>query len=86
MLLPYFLVMTVVCYGQDHYSIRDLKNGKFKADSSYVYALPFENKKRVFLVQAYESKMSHRGERALGSAQHGRASSPLCERTPTKAD
>lgn len=50
---------------QDQYSTRDLKNGKFTADSSHIYHLPFKNKKKVFLIQAYESKMSHVGERAL---------------------
>lgn len=50
---------------QDEPSIRDLKSGRFKADSSYIYTLPFENSKKVFLIQAYESKMSHKGERAL---------------------
>jgi murein DD-endopeptidase MepM/ murein hydrolase activator NlpD len=60
-----FIMMNFFCYGQDQYSIRDLKAGKFKADSSYVYTLPFEKNKKVFLIQAYESKMSHKGERAL---------------------
>lgn len=50
---------------QEQYSIRDLKEGKFKDDSSYIYLLPFENKKKVFLIQAYDSKMSHKGELAL---------------------
>ena len=60
-----FLV-PVVCYSQDQYSTRDLKEGKFKADSSYIYSLPFENRKKVFLVQGYESKLfSHKNERAL---------------------
>ena len=53
------------CTAQQQYSIRDLKSGKFKDDSSYVYALPFEHKKKVFLIQAYDSKMSHKGEFAL---------------------
>ena len=53
------------CIAQQQYSIRDLKGGKFKDDSSYVYSLPFENKKKVFLIQAYDSKMSHKGEFAL---------------------
>ncbi|TMI65430.1 MAG: M23 family metallopeptidase [Bacteroidetes bacterium] len=53
------------CVAQEEYSIQDLKSGKFKEDSSYIYLLPFENKKKVFLIQAYESKMSHKGERAL---------------------
>jgi hypothetical protein len=47
------------------YSIRDLKAGKFTADSSPVYLLPFEKGKKVFLIQGYESKMSHKDERAL---------------------
>ncbi len=50
---------------QDDYSTRDLKDGKFKADSSYIYTLPFEDRKKVFLVQGYESAFSHKGEKAL---------------------
>ena len=54
------------CFAQDQYSVRDLKEGKFKRDSSYIYTLPFENRKKVFLVQGYESKLfSHKNERAL---------------------
>lgn len=53
------------CPAQQQYSIRDLKSGKFKEDSSYIYSLPFENNKKVFLIQAYDSKMSHKGEYAL---------------------
>ena len=53
------------CIAQQQYSIHDLKSGKFKEDSSYIYSLPFENKKKVFLIQAYDSKMSHKGELAL---------------------
>ena len=53
------------CIAQQQYSIHDLKSGKFKEDSSYIYLLPFENKKKVFLIQAYDSKMSHKGELAL---------------------
>jgi len=60
-----FLLLSSSAFAQDNYSIRDLKNGKFKADSSYIYNLPFNNKKRVFLIQAYESSFSHKGERAL---------------------
>lgn len=53
------------CIAQQQYSIHDLKSGKFKEDSSYIYSLPFENNKKVFLIQAYDSKMSHKGELAL---------------------
>src|SRR5215207_8940508 len=62
-LLP-VLLCSLTAFSQD-YSIRDLKENRFKNDSSYIYTLPFEYKKRVFLVQAYDSKMSHKGEYAL---------------------
>lgn len=58
-------LLPVIASAQGPYSINDLKNGKFKEDSSFIYNLPFKNKKKVFLIQAYESKMSHKGERAL---------------------
>lgn len=60
------LSFSLNCFSQtNEYSIRDLKQGKFLDDSSYVYSLPFENKKKVFLIQAYDSKRSHKGEFAL---------------------
>jgi murein DD-endopeptidase MepM/ murein hydrolase activator NlpD len=66
MRLAILLLLTpLFCTSQTQYSTRDLKDGKFKEDSSYVYSLPFGNSKKVLLVQAYESKMSHKGERAL---------------------
>jgi murein DD-endopeptidase MepM/ murein hydrolase activator NlpD len=60
-----FLLLPLIGSSQDQYSVNDLKNGKFKEDSSYVYTLPFEHKKKVFLVQGYESMFSHKGEKAL---------------------
>lgn len=59
------LIAPGVLMAQSDYSVRELKNGKFKDDSSYVYTLPFEHKKKVFLIQGYESMFSHKGERAL---------------------
>ncbi|HEV8283992.1 MAG TPA: M23 family metallopeptidase [Chitinophagaceae bacterium] len=58
-------LMPASCFSQTNYSIKDLKAGKFIGDASYVYALPFEKNKKVFLIQAYDSKMSHKGEIAL---------------------
>lgn len=59
-------LFSVISFSQiTDYSIRDLKAGKFMADSSPIYLLPFEKGKKVFLIQAYESIMSHKGERAL---------------------
>lgn len=50
---------------QQDYSIRQLKNGAFVNDATYIYALPFQKGTKVYLVQAYDSKFSHRGENAL---------------------
>jgi murein DD-endopeptidase MepM/ murein hydrolase activator NlpD len=61
----FLLLLPLAGLSQSEYPISYLKNGRFKADSSYIYALPFENKKRVFLVQGYESMFSHKGEKAL---------------------
>ena len=58
-------LFSLASFSQTNYSIRDLKEGKFKNDSSYIYSLPFEKGKKVFLIQAYDSKMSHKGELAL---------------------
>ena len=62
-----YLVLFLPLYvnSQQDYTVRELKNGKFKEDSSFIYNLPFENKKKVFLIQGYESSFSHKGERAL---------------------
>ena len=63
-LLPALLLANTIT-AQSEYSTRYLKEGRFKEDSSYVYTLPFEHRKKVFLVQGYESMFSHKGERAL---------------------
>lgn len=47
------------------YTTRQLINGRFRDDSSYIYSLPFKTGKKVFLVQGYETSFSHKGERAL---------------------
>ena len=64
LLLP-VLCLSLNVFAQESYSIQDLKNGRYKEDKSFIYNLPFENIKRVFVIQAYESKLSHRNERAL---------------------
>jgi murein DD-endopeptidase MepM/ murein hydrolase activator NlpD len=66
LLLPLlFLCVDSYAQTQTDYSIRELKNGEFRNDETYVYALPFEQGKKVYLVQAYDSKLSHKGEFAL---------------------
>ncbi len=64
-LVLFFILLPLVVFSQQNYSTRELKDGKFRNDSSYIYTLPFEHKKKVFLVQGYESMFSHKGERAL---------------------
>ncbi|MEJ8841967.1 M23 family metallopeptidase [Lacibacter sp. H375] len=60
-----FFCTDVFAQTQNDYTIRQLKNGEFTNDETYVYALPFEQGKKVYLVQAYDSKLSHKGEFAL---------------------
>ena len=64
-LLFFLLLSQFVADAQRQYTVNDLKNGKFKDDSSHIYSLPFEHRKKVFLVQGYESMFSHKGEKAL---------------------
>ena len=45
--------------------IRHLQKGIIKDDTSYVYGLPFENKRAHFLVQGYFGKFSHKERAAL---------------------
>jgi peptidase M23-like protein len=64
--LIFILAFPFVGYSQlDDSTIRDLKGGKVKPDTSYVYWLPYENGKKFLLIQGWESKMSHKDEVAL---------------------
>lgn len=45
--------------------IRDLKGGRGKPDTSYVYYLPYAKGSKYLLIQAYNSKMSHTNEISL---------------------
>jgi len=45
--------------------IRDLKGGRVKSDFSPVYRLPFSKGSKFLLIQAYNSKMSHKNELSL---------------------
>jgi hypothetical protein len=59
------LLTSCLSFAQGEPSIRDLKYGKVKPDTSYVYSLPYQKGKKYLLIQAYMSKMSHKGEIAL---------------------
>lgn len=66
MKLLLLLLIPFGAFAQRQYTTAGLKDGKFKDDSSHIYTLPFEHKKKVFLIQGYESKLfSHKNEKAL---------------------
>lgn len=59
-----FISLTVNAQLTDR-EIYNLKSGKVKPDTSYVYHLPFVNGNKFLLLQAYNSKMSHNNELSL---------------------
>ncbi len=61
-----FLSLAYYCHAQlTDREIRDLKGGRVKPDNSYVYRLPFSTGSKFLLIQAYNSKMSHKNELSL---------------------
>lgn len=66
-LCPVFLLLfSLAGFAQtDQVPVQDLKAGKLRDDHSFVYALPYPKGASHLLVQAYMSKMSHKGEYAL---------------------
>lgn len=45
--------------------IADLKGGRIQPDTSFIYLLPYTKGESHLVIQAYHSKMSHKGEYAL---------------------
>ncbi|MEO8770718.1 MAG: M23 family metallopeptidase [Ferruginibacter sp.] len=43
-------------------TIHDLKTGRIKDDTSYVYSLPYKKHSKYFFIQGANSNMSHKGE------------------------
>lgn len=62
--LSFLLHQLVVAQLSDK-EIRDLKGGRVKPDNSYIYSLPFSKGSKFLLIQAYNSKMSHKDELSL---------------------
>jgi murein DD-endopeptidase MepM/ murein hydrolase activator NlpD len=61
-----FLFLQKALYAQlSDAEIRNLKGGRVKPDNSFVYSLPFAKGSKFLLIQAYNSKMSHRNELSL---------------------
>jgi len=64
--LPLFIFISFSAFSQlSDQEIYDLKNGRVKPDTSYVYDLPFPKGSKHLLIQAYNSKMSHTKELSL---------------------
>lgn len=60
---PFLLMILSACGSgyKYYYSV----NNKSVPDSNFIYSLPFETGKKVFLIQGYESMFSHKGNKAL---------------------
>lgn len=59
------LLICMIAGAQESPDLRELKAGRFANDSSFVYRLPYEVSQSFLLIQAYQSKFSHRSEYAL---------------------
>ncbi len=59
-----FYLTTANCQLPDK-EIYDLKRGKVQTDNSFIYKLPFAVGNKFLLIQAYNSKMSHKNELSL---------------------
>lgn len=59
------LISCTVSNNPQRKEIKQLQKGIIKDDTSYVYALPFENGKAHLLVQGYFGKFSHKERAAL---------------------
>lgn len=64
LLFSFFLLLTsITSFGQlNDADIRDLKTGRIKNDSSYVYWLPYKKGHKHLFVQGANSSFSHKGE------------------------
>lgn len=64
--LTLFLFISFTVFSQlSDREIYDLKGGRVKPDTSYIYYLPFPKGSKHLLIQAYNSKMSHQNEISL---------------------
>ena len=62
----FFIAFSFTAFAQlTDKEIYNLKGGRVKPDNSPVYNLPFANGSKFLLIQAYNSKMSHKNEISL---------------------
>lgn len=56
--------------------VMDRKMGRYKKDTSYIYTLPYKEGKRILLIQAANSEMSHKEELSLDFKMN--KGTPIC--------
>ena len=56
--------------------VMDRKLGRYKKDTSYIYTLPYKEGKRILLIQAANSEMSHKDELSLDFKMN--KGTPIC--------
>ena len=83
-LVSFILLLTFFSsFGQlNDGDIRDLKNGRIKIDSSYVYWLPYEKGDKYLFVQGANSSFSHKGELSFDFKM--KQGSKICAARPGK--
>jgi len=64
-IIPILIIYSPVFSQLSDQEIHDLKGGRVKKDTSYVYWLPFKPGKKFLLIQGWQSNMSHKGELSL---------------------
>jgi murein DD-endopeptidase MepM/ murein hydrolase activator NlpD len=63
LLITFFLLAPFLAIGQlTDSEIRDLKTGRIKEDTSYIYWLPYKKGDRHLFIQGANSSFSHKGE------------------------
>jgi len=73
----FVLLFQTISFAQTpQHSIHDLKTGKWKTDTTYVYQLPYTLGKRYLLIQGYNSSFSHKNEIALDFKM--KKGTPIC--------
>jgi Peptidase family M23 len=81
-LLKPILIGTLIIVSNSGFSqltdqeVMDRKMGRYKKDTSYVYTLPYKEGKRILLIQAANSEMSHKDELSLDFKMN--TGTPIC--------
>lgn len=76
-LIIVLVLVLIPVYAQlSNEEVMDRKMGRLKKDTSYIYTLPYKEGKRVLLIQAANSEMSHKDELSLDFKMN--QGTPIC--------